>query len=71
VIALTNVAARQAGFACAAWLFGFGLLGKVGGIILSIPHCVLGGGESAGMAQLRGAIIPAVRFKALGLRQKP
>ena len=43
VIALTAVASRQAGWACAGWLFLFGLLGKVGGLITTIPDCVIGG----------------------------
>ncbi|KAG2448887.1 hypothetical protein HYH02_006236 [Chlamydomonas schloesseri] len=43
VIALTNVAARQAGFAAAFWLFLLGILGKVGAWITTIPECVLGG----------------------------
>jgi xanthine/uracil permease len=37
VIALTGVASRQAGWACAIWLFLFGVFGKIGGIITSIP----------------------------------
>lgn len=43
VITLTNVAARQAGWACAGWLILLGILGKVGAFIISIPNCVLGG----------------------------
>lgn len=43
VISLTAVASRQAGWACAAWLFCLGVLGKVGGIITTIPDCVFGG----------------------------
>ncbi|PNW77579.1 hypothetical protein CHLRE_10g442800v5 [Chlamydomonas reinhardtii] len=43
VISLTNVAARQAGFAAAFWLFLLGVLGKVGAWITTIPECVLGG----------------------------
>lgn len=43
VIALTGVASRQAGWACAIWLFLFGVFGKIGGIITSIPDCVFGG----------------------------
>ncbi|KAG2448886.1 hypothetical protein HYH02_006235 [Chlamydomonas schloesseri] len=43
VISLTNVAARQAGFAAAFWLFLLGILGKVGAWITTIPECVLGG----------------------------
>lgn len=46
VIALTNVASRQAGYAGAFWLFLFGLIGKFGGVVLSIPSCVLGGATS-------------------------
>lgn len=43
IIALTAVASRQAGWACAGWLFIMGLIGKIGGIITTIPNCVLGG----------------------------
>lgn len=43
MIALTAVASRQAGWACAAWLFSLGVLGKVAGLITSIPDCVIGG----------------------------
>lgn len=43
VIALTAVASRQAGYACAAWLFLFGIIGKFGAFITTIPNCVLGG----------------------------
>ncbi|KAF8067194.1 uapA [Scenedesmus sp. PABB004] len=46
VIALTNVASRQAGWAAAGWLFLWGLIGKFGGLVLTIPHCVLGGATS-------------------------
>ncbi|WIA22362.1 hypothetical protein OEZ85_004671 [Tetradesmus obliquus] len=46
VIALTNVASRHAGYAGAGWLFLFGLIGKFGGLVLSIPQCVLGGATS-------------------------
>ena len=38
VISLTAVASRQAGWACAIILFVFGVLGKVGGLITSIPN---------------------------------
>ena len=43
VIALTNVASRQAGWACAFWLGVVGIFAKFGGWVLSIPNCVLGG----------------------------
>ena len=43
VIALTNVASRQAGWACAFWLGLVGIFAKFGGWVLSIPNCVLGG----------------------------
>lgn len=43
VISLTAVASRQAGWACAAWLFLLGVLGKVAGAITTIPDCVVGG----------------------------
>lgn len=46
MIALTNVASRHAGYAGAGWLFLFGLIGKFGGLVLSIPQCVLGGATS-------------------------
>lgn len=46
VIALTGVASRWAGWAAAAWLLLFGVIGKVGALVLSIPHCVLGGATS-------------------------
>lgn len=37
VISLTAVASRQAGWACALWLFLFGIFAKFGGLITSIP----------------------------------
>mmetsp|Transcript_42333 Transcript_42333/g.42903 ORF Transcript_42333/g.42903 Transcript_42333/m.42903 type:complete len:573 (-) Transcript_42333:191-1909(-) len=43
VISLTKCASRRAGYACGIWLILFGVLGKVAGIITSIPDCVLGG----------------------------
>jgi xanthine/uracil permease len=43
VISLTGVASRWAGWGAAFWLFLFGLIGKTGGLVLSIPDCVLGG----------------------------
>ncbi|GAB4815854.1 hypothetical protein N2152v2_002900 [Parachlorella kessleri] len=43
VISLTAVASRQAGWACACWLFLFGIIGKIGAFFTSIPNCVLGG----------------------------
>ncbi|KAJ9517506.1 hypothetical protein QJQ45_025015, partial [Haematococcus lacustris] len=43
VISLTNVAARQSGWACGLWLILLGILGKVGAFVISIPNCVLGG----------------------------
>jgi len=43
VIALTRCASRAAGFACAAWLIMFGMIGKFGAIMSSVPICVVGG----------------------------
>jgi xanthine/uracil permease len=43
VISLTGVASRWAGWGASFWLVLFGLLGKTGGLVLSIPDCVLGG----------------------------
>ena len=43
VIALTRCASRAAGLSCAVFLFLFGLIGKFGGVVASIPDCVLGG----------------------------
>lgn len=43
VIGLTKCASRYAGFGCAFWLCFLGMFGKIGGIITSIPDCVLGG----------------------------
>ncbi len=43
IISLTAVAARRAGLACGCWLLVLGILGKVGGFIISIPDPVLGG----------------------------
>jgi len=43
VISLTRCASRVAGYACAAWLVLLGVVGKFGGVIASIPDCVLGG----------------------------
>lgn len=38
VISLTAVASRQAGWACAIWLFCLGVLGKFAAVITSIPN---------------------------------
>jgi len=43
VISLTKVAARDAGYGCAMWMFIFGVFGKVGAVFTSIPLPVLGG----------------------------
>lgn len=43
VISLTGVASRWAGWGAAFWLILFGLVGKTGGLVLSIPDCILGG----------------------------
>lgn len=43
VISLTGVASRWAGWGAAFWLCLFGVIGKTGGLVLSIPDCVLGG----------------------------
>ena len=43
VIALTRCASRAAGLSCAVFLFLFGVIGKFGGVVASIPDCVLGG----------------------------
>jgi NCS2 family nucleobase:cation symporter-2 len=43
VIALTRCASRGAGLACAFWLILFGVIGKFGGFIASIPDATLGG----------------------------
>ena len=43
VVALTKCASRRAGYACGIWLILLGIFGKIGGVISSIPDCVLGG----------------------------
>lgn len=43
VLALSNVASRQAGFACAGLTLFLGIFAKFGGWVLSIPNCILGG----------------------------
>eukprot|EP00814_Leptocylindrus_danicus_P001091 CAMPEP_0116010320 /NCGR_PEP_ID=MMETSP0321-20121206/3936_1 /TAXON_ID=163516 /ORGANISM="Leptocylindrus danicus var. danicus, Strain B650" /LENGTH=560 /DNA_ID=CAMNT_0003479407 /DNA_START=64 /DNA_END=1746 /DNA_ORIENTATION=+ len=43
VISMTKCASRRAGYACGFWLILMGILGKISGIITSIPDCVLGG----------------------------
>lgn len=43
IISLTKVAARDAGFACAAWMLLYGIFGKFGALFTSIPLPVLGG----------------------------
>lgn len=43
VIALTRCASRAAGFACAGWLILFGVVGKFGAVMSSVPICVVGG----------------------------
>ncbi|CAM6116353.1 unnamed protein product [Calypogeia fissa] len=42
VISLSGCASRRAGYACCFWLMLLGVIGKFGGIILTIPTCVLG-----------------------------
>jgi len=43
VISMTKCASRRAGYACGVWLIVMGILGKIAGLITSIPDCVLGG----------------------------
>eukprot|EP00956_Cyclotella_meneghiniana_P000507 scaffold557_cov75-Cyclotella_meneghiniana.AAC.9 len=43
IIAMTQCAARRAGFATAFWLIFMGVFSKISGIITSIPDCVIGG----------------------------
>lgn len=43
VISLTKVSSRDAGYGCAAWMFIYGVFGKVGAFFTSIPSPVLGG----------------------------
>ncbi len=43
VISLTAVASRQAGWACAIWLFLLGVIAKFAAVITTIPDCVFGG----------------------------
>ncbi|KAE8244807.1 hypothetical protein A4X13_0g6244 [Tilletia indica] len=42
-ISLTRVANRKAGYFCCAFLVFFGIIGKVGGLVLAIPASILGG----------------------------
>eukprot|EP00977_Amphora_coffeiformis_P020381 scaffold8195_cov156-Amphora_coffeaeformis.AAC.5 len=46
IISLTKVSSRDAGIACGAWMFLYGMLGKVGAFFTSIPQPVLGGMSS-------------------------
>lgn len=43
IVALTRCASTSAGYACGGWLLIFGVIAKIGALILSIPDCVLGG----------------------------
>ena len=43
IIRVTKCASKRAGYACGAWLIVMGVLGKLGGVIASIPDAVLGG----------------------------
>jgi uracil-xanthine permease len=43
IVALTRCASASAGFSCGVWLVVFGVIAKVGALILTIPNCVLGG----------------------------
>ena len=43
VIVMTRCASRGAALACAGWLIFMGMIGKISGLIISIPQCVLGG----------------------------
>lgn len=43
IIAMTQCAARRAGFATGFWLIFMGVFSKISGIITSIPDCVIGG----------------------------
>ncbi|CAD6930688.1 unnamed protein product [Tilletia controversa] len=42
-ISLTRVANRKAGYFCCAFLVLFGIIGKIGGLVLAIPAPILGG----------------------------
>ena len=50
------MASRRAGLACGCWLLVLGILGKVGGFIVSIPDPVLGGMTVRGFPSL---LVPA------------
>lgn len=65
VIALTNVSSRQAGYAAAVWLMIWGIIGKFGGLVLTIPQCVLGGGEMLpdGRTVCNGLLVTYVHTK--------
>lgn len=51
IISLTNVAARQAGWACGCWLFLLGILGKV-----RARWCVKGAGRGSVAALRQGPV---------------
>jgi NCS2 family nucleobase:cation symporter-2 len=43
IISLTNVASKDAGYACGLWMVIYGVFGKFGAFFTSIPQPVLGG----------------------------
>lgn len=43
IISLTKVASRKAGYACAIWMFLYGIFGKFGAFFTVIPQPALGG----------------------------
>ena len=68
IVALTRCASTSAGFACGVWLLIFGVIAKIGAVILSIPDCVLGGALTFLFANIILSGIKLIGFRRIDRR---
>jgi uracil-xanthine permease len=68
IVALTRCASTSAGYSCGFWLLCFGVLAKIGGWILSIPDCVLGGALTFLFANIIVSGIKLIGFSRIDRR---